>query len=214
MPITHLVKNLAGVPSEVIEANSKLKFRNTILVYLKLEGQNIFPDNWLYVHASDLEMGRVTNFSNWVPEINNQQKSTIVALEYWSYDEDKIWNSSDSDLIALATAEMQKTGLVKGIEISAGHVVKIPKCYPVYQRGYKEPLQIVEKYLSSVRNLSVIGRYGAFKYNNQDHSILMGVMAAENIVSGTNHNLWSINTDYEEYQEKSTITASGLSVDE
>ncbi|MBL7897218.1 MAG: hypothetical protein JNJ99_01700, partial [Crocinitomicaceae bacterium] len=61
---------------------------------------------------------------------------------------------------------------------------------------------------------SVIGRYGAFKYNNQDHSILMGVMAAENIASGANHNLWSINTDYEEYQEKSTITASGLSIDE
>lgn len=214
MPITLLVKNLSDVPQQVIEANSNLKFRNTILVYLKLEGQNIFPDNWLYVHATDLEMGRVTNFSNWVPEINNNEKSTIVALEYWSYDEDLIWKKSDQELIDLASSEMAKTGLINGIKVSAGHVVKIPKCYPVYQRGYKAPLQIVENYLSGVRNLSVIGRYGAFKYNNQDHSILMGVMAAENIASGANHNLWSINTDYEEYQEKSTITASGLSIDE
>ncbi|MBL7897186.1 MAG: FAD-dependent oxidoreductase, partial [Crocinitomicaceae bacterium] len=160
MPITLLVKNLSDVPQQVIEANSNLKFRNTILVYLKLEGQNIFPDNWLYVHATDLEMGRVTNFSNWVPEINNNEKSTIVALEYWSYDEDLIWKKSDQELIDLASSEMAKTGLINGIKVSAGHVVKIPKCYPVYQRGYKAPLQIVENYLSGVRNLSVIGRYG------------------------------------------------------
>jgi protoporphyrinogen oxidase len=213
MPITHLVRNLAGVPAEVIDANAKLKFRNTILVYLKIEGEHVFPDNWLYVHASDLQMGRVTNFSNWVPEVNNGEKATIVALEYWSYDEDEIWKKTDADLVALAKSEMQKTGLVKGLEISDGYVFKIPKCYPVYQRGYKEPLQIVENYLTGIQNLSVIGRYGAFKYNNQDHSILMGVLAAENITQGKNHNLWEINTDYEEYQEKSTITASGLSVE-
>lgn len=213
MPITHLVKNLGNVPAEVIEANAQLKFRNTILVYLKIEGENVFPDNWLYVHANDLEMGRITNFSNWVPEINNGQKSTIVVLEYWSYDNDKIWKQTDEELITLAKTEMVKTGLSKGFEISAGHVVKIPKCYPVYKIGYKEPLQKVEKYLTGIKNLSVIGRYGAFKYNNQDHSILMGVLAADNIVNEKNHNLWEINTDYETYQEKSTITASGLSTD-
>lgn len=213
MPITHLVRNLANVPAQVIQANAELKFRNTILVYLKIEGENVFPDNWLYVHASDLQMGRVTNFSNWVPEVNNGEKSTIVALEYWSYDDDEIWKKTDADLIALAKTEMQKTGLVNGLAISDGFVYKIPKCYPVYQRGYKEPLHVVENYLTSIQNLSVIGRYGAFKYNNQDHSILMGVLAAENIAQGKNHNLWEINTDYEAYQEKSTITASGLSVE-
>lgn len=213
MPITHLVRNLPNVPAEVMEANAQLKFRNTILVYLKIEGQNVFPDNWLYVHANDLQMGRITNFSNWVPEINQSEKSTIVVLEYWSYDNDEIWNKSNEDLIALAKREMNQTGLAKGLEISDGYVFKIPKCYPVYQRGYKEPLKKVENYLSGVQNLSVIGRYGAFKYNNQDHSILMGVLAAENISLGKSHNLWEINTDYEEYQEKSTITAAGLSIE-
>jgi hypothetical protein len=41
----------------------------------------------------------------------------------------------------------------------------------------------------------------------------MGILAAENVVKKTNHNLWEINTDYEEYQEKSSITASGLVVE-
>lgn len=213
MPITHLVNNIPNTPDKIKAAANHLKFRNTILVYLKVEGQNVFPDNWLYVHANDLEMGRITNFCNWVPEINQGEKSTIVALEYWSYNEDKIWNASDEELIELGKKELRKTGLVKDLEISDGHIVRIPKCYPVYGIGYKEPLQAVESYLSSIGNLSVIGRYGAFKYNNQDHSILMGILAAENLINNTSHNLWEINTDYEVYQETSTITASGLSVE-
>lgn len=213
MPITHLVRNLERVPREVIEANETLKFRNTILVYLKIEGEHVFPDNWLYVHASDLQMGRITNFSNWVPEINQGEKSTIVALEYWSYDADEIWHQSDQELIDLGREEFVKTGLAKGLKISDGFVFRIPKCYPVYSRGYKQPLKRVEDYLCSLENLSVIGRYGAFKYNNQDHSILMGILAAENITDSKKHNLWSINTDYENYQEKSTITATGLNVE-
>jgi protoporphyrinogen oxidase len=213
MPITLLVNNLNGLPDEVKTAAADLKFRNTILVYLKIEGENVFPDNWLYVHASDLQMGRITNFRNWVPEINNGEKSTIVALEYWSYEQDDFWKMSDEELIALGKTEFTKTGLGKGLAISAGHVVRIPRCYPVYQRGYKEPLKVVEKYLTGIGNLSVIGRYGAFKYNNQDHSILMGILAADNLIHNRQHDLWEINTDYEDYQEKSTITASGLSVE-
>ena len=211
MPITHLVRNMNEVPQEVIDANAQLKFRNTILVYLKIEGTDIFPDNWLYVHANDLQMGRITNFSNWVPEVNKGQKETIVVAEYWAYNQDEIWNSDDEKLIELAKQEMLQTGLINGLEISAGHVVKIPKCYPVYARGYKEPLKVVEDHLTNINHLHVIGRYGAFKYNNQDHSILMGLFAAENIDEAAKHNLWEINTDYEDYQEKSTITESGLS---
>jgi protoporphyrinogen oxidase len=211
MPITHLINNMQEVPEEVISANAELTFRNTILVYLKIEGQNVFPDNWLYVHSNELQMGRITNFCNWVPEINNGEKSTIVVLEYWAYQEDKLWGKSEKDLIELGKKELRQTGLIKDLEISEGHIVKIPKCYPVYKKGYREPLKKVENYLSTIDGLSVIGRYGAFKYNNQDHSILMGIMAAENIAEGATHNLWEINTDYEDYQEKSTITESGLS---
>ncbi|MFT4599978.1 MAG: protoporphyrinogen oxidase [Arenicella sp.] len=214
MPITHLMKNMDEVPQEVIDANSELKFRNTILVYLKVEGVDVFPDNWLYVHANDLEMGRITNFCNWVPEINKGQQSTIVVAEYWAYDTDEIWKKSEADLIELGKSELRQTGLIKDLEISDGHIVKIPKCYPVYATGYKIPLKKVEAHLSTIDGLSVIGRYGAFKYNNQDHSILMGILAAENIAEGATNNLWEINTDYEDYQETSTITESGLSHDE
>ena len=156
-------------------------------------------------------MGRITNFRNWVPEILNGKDSTIVVLEYWCNDDDKEWTDTDENWIELGKKELIKTGLINNAPITEGYVHKIHRCYPVYSRGYKDNLKPVEQYLTTIDGLSVIGRYGAFKYNNQDHSILMGLLAAENLVKGTKHNLWEINTDYEDYQEKSTITEAGLS---
>jgi len=210
MPISHLVTRIPGVPEEIKNLASSLQFRNTILVYLHVQGVDLFPDNWLYVHSADLQMGRLTNFRNWVPDIYGKENSSILVLEYWCYDEDSLWKDSDASLIALAKKELIQTGLIKNASISDGHVHKISKCYPVYEMGYRKKLVPVEEYLSGIQNLSVIGRYGAFKYNNQDHSILMGILAAENILKDSKHNLWDINTDYENYQEASVITATGL----
>jgi protoporphyrinogen oxidase len=155
-------------------------------------------------------MGRITNFRNWVPSLYGNNSSSILALEYWCYDEDPIWNATNEELIELGSKELRQTGLIGKHEISAGYVYKIRRCYPVYDNGYRQRLEPIEKYLSGIRNLTVIGRYGAFKYNNQDHSILMGMLAAENIAEGKDHNLWDINTDYEDYQEATKITKTGL----
>jgi protoporphyrinogen oxidase len=198
------------VPQEIREHASQLTFRNTILVYLQVDAESPFPDQWIYVHSADLLTGRITNFKNWVPSILNGQSETILCLEYWCYDADPLWIMDEPALIAMATKEIHQTGLVAGEQFKAGKVIRVPKCYPVYATGYRKHLEPVEKYLSGLPGLSVIGRYGSFKYNNQDHSILMGLLAAENLTKGTTHNLWDINTDYE-YQESCRITATGLS---
>ncbi len=210
MPISLMVTRLPEVPENVKAAAQNLKFRNTIIVYLNVQAIDLFPDNWLYVHSSDLLMGRLTNFRNWVPQLYGKEKSTICALEYWCYDEDDFWSWNDEKLITLAKEELRKTGLIKNAEITDGSVYRIPRCYPVYGTGYKDTLKPVEEYLTTVKNLHVIGRYGAFKYNNQDHSILMGKLAVENILDGKKHDLWEINTDYDSYQESSVITKTGL----
>jgi len=209
MPMTELVDRM-GAPVEIRTHAEKLKFRNTILVFLKIKGKSPFPDQWIYVHSPDMETGRITNFRNWVPSINNGMTDTILCLEYWCYDKDPIWKADDESLVKMATDEVYTTGLIPQGSVKEGSVVRIPKCYPVYSTGYRKNLEPVEQYLSNQKGISLIGRYGAFKYNNQDHSILMGILSAENIADGKDHDLWAINTDYE-YQESSKITATGLS---
>ena len=210
MPLTLLVQRLPDTPPEIIQHTEELRFRNTILVYLKVAKSDLFPDNWIYVHDPSLKLGRITNFRNWSPTLYANETSTILALEYWSYPQEKLWQTPDSDLVKLASKEIAQTGLADESSIEDGNVYRINRCYPVYDKGYKDHLKPIEDYLNTINNLTVIGRYGAFKYNNQDHSILMGLLAAEKIANNTNHSLWEINTNYDTYQESALISETGL----
>ncbi len=210
MPLTLLVQRLDDIPAILHDHASRLKFRNTTLVYLNIASDDLFPDNWIYVHDPNLQFGRITNFRNWTPQLYGNETSSILALEYWSYDNDAIWNAPESELIELGKKEIRQTGLIGDIRILDGKALKIKRCYPVYDRDYKSHLKPIENYLSGIENLSVIGRYGAFKYNNQDHSILMGILAAEKITQNADHSLWEINTNYDTYQEMALITETGL----
>jgi protoporphyrinogen oxidase len=209
MPLTLLVRGLGNLPPAVEQGVAALRFRNTILVYLNVAATELFKDQWLYIHSPDLGTGRVTNFRNWVPELYGQATNTILALEYWCYDEDEQWQSDDRALVELGEHEMRATGLLGDARVQAGHVRRIRRCYPVYARGYKKHLEPIMAYLRGFEGLSAIGRYGAFKYNNQDHSILMGLLAAENILEDRGHDLWAVNTDTT-YQEAAVITKTGL----
>lgn len=195
MPITQLIKGMDGVPSQVLEAAAQLTFRNTILVYLQISQSCLFKDQWLYIHDPKLLHGRITNFNNWSESMIGDKTKTIICMEFWCFDSDQIWEESNEDLIQLSKRELVLTGLCKEEDIIQGKVLKIKKSYPVYRRGYKEKLKIVQDYLDSIEGLHPIGRYGSFKYNNQDHSILMGLLAADSISNGSRINLWNVNTE-------------------
>lgn len=201
MPLTTLCRSLPDLPDEVTTALDQLRYRHTVLVYLRVAHCDLFPDQWLYIQSPELRLGRITNFANWP---NGQDRSdTILALEYWCDEASPEWARSDDTWQALACEELRRTGLLGTAPIIDHHVVRVPRCYPVYRRGYKRWLEPVARFLQrQYPRILPIGRYGSFKYNNQDHSILMGMLAAEKINGDCDHNLWEINTDYDTYQEK------------
>ena len=210
MPISLMVTRLPDVPADIRDRALALKFRNTILVYLQVDKNKLFPDQWLYIHSSRLEMGRMTNFRNWIPELSSQKNESILCLEYWCNFEDPEWQMNDKAYVDRAMDELVYTGLAERDDILDGKVVRIPRSYPVYFNHYKEFIKPVQDYLDSIDRLHVIGRYGAYKYNNQDHSIFMGLLASENMMDGKTHDLWEINTDYDTYQESCVINETGL----
>ena len=204
-PFTRMVCSIPEL-SAVHGLAQELKYRNTTLVYLLINKTDIFKDNWIYVHDKTVNMGRITNFRNWSPFMLNGKKEAILCLEYWSYDGDAMWQKSDADMIAMAKEEIVRTGLVQADDVMDGSVVKLHRSYPVYNTGYQEKMQKLQEACDAIGNLAFIGRNGSFKYNNQDHSILMGLLAAENILTGTRkHNLWRVNTDYDYQEGKSRL---------
>jgi protoporphyrinogen oxidase len=209
MPLTLLLKGMTVIDQNILEISKKLYFRNTTLVYLEIDSDKLFPDNWIYIHSPEVKHGRITNFRNWCTSINKDKNTTILCLEFWSFDHEELWGYSDEKLIEMAEREIRTLKLIEtSSNVLNSAVVRIPKCYPVYETGYMENLQPVIDYLKEFKNLYPIGRYGSFKYNNQDHSILMGILIAKQIESGKDQNLWSINTD-SDYQEQTEINLTG-----
>ena len=160
----------------------------------------LFKDNWIYVHSKDTQTGRITNFANWTKDLQCGKDSAILCLEYWANDDEPLWNLDDNALSEIAKRDLLESKLVADSSlIKNTSVLKIHKSYPVYEKGYKDNLHKIYKALDSFKDLYFIGRNGSFKYNNQDHSILMGLMCADKIL-GRECDLWHINTDYD-YQE-------------
>ena len=172
----------------------ELKFRNTILVYSNIKSENVFEDQWLYIQEEKVKAGRITNFNNWVDNIKNDKTGTVLVNEYWANEEDPLWSYSDSELHDICEKDLISCGFLNsGSDIVEYKVVRVPKCYPIYAGDYKIELTKIQSFIDKFKKLQLIGRYGSFKYNNQDHSILMGILAAENIIDEAGNNIWEIN---------------------
>jgi protoporphyrinogen oxidase len=195
MPLTLLVKAMSpAAPDEVIAAANALTFRNLLTVDLIVDHPDLFPDNWVYVHEPRLQLGRLQNFKNWSPYMVPDATKTSLGLEYFCWDTDAIWRMTTEELVALGTAEMRQTGLLRGAPVLDGTVVRVPRAYPVYRRGYERHLQVVSDWIRRFENLQTMGRYGMFKYNNADHSMLTALLSVENLF-GARHDVWRVNTD-------------------
>ena len=62
-------------------------------------------------------------------------------------------------------------------------------------------MQVVKEYLDKYSNLQCMGRNGMFKYNNMDHSMKTGILAARNIL-GESHDVMDVNAEKEYHEEK------------
>jgi protoporphyrinogen oxidase len=210
MPLGHLVRALGpGVPDEVQAAADGLRYRDFLTVALVVDQKFSFPDNWIYIHAPQVKVGRVQNFGSWSPYLV-QDGRTCLGLEFFVHVGDEMWNASDEDLIAQGTSEIEWLGLVARGAVQQGYVVRMPKAYPVYDTEYAANVEVIRKYLEADwPNVHPVGRNGMHRYNNQDHSMLTAMLTIENIVDGAAHDIWTVNVEAEYHEEKSGGPARG-----
>src|SRR5260370_26101947 len=72
----------------------------------------------------------------------------------------------------------------------------------MYDHNYRSNVARVREFLESAAgNLQVAGRNGMHKYDNQDHAMLTGLMAARNVMGGS-FDLWRVNSDAEYLDEE------------
>ena len=188
-------------PEAVRRAAAGLRYRDFITVALVVEGDDLFPDNWIYIHDPHVRVGRIQNFRAWSEAMVPDAGRTCVGLEYFCFEGDALWNAADPELVARATRELEAIGLAPAARVVTGHVVRVPKAYPIYDADYEARVATIRGWLDRVTNLQQVGRNGLHRYNNSDHSMLTALRAVENATADAGHDLWAVNADGEYHEE-------------
>lgn len=203
-PLRELGKSLTPkLPEAAVEAAGSLKYRDFVTVALIIKDREQFSDNWIYIHDPNVRVGRVQNFKSWSPELVPDPNYCCYGLEYFCFEGDGLWSSSDEKLIELAKTEIEKIGLAKAADVKDGCVVRQPKAYPIYDDEYAAHVSTLRVEMEKqFPTLHVVGRNGMHKYNNQDHAMMTAMLCAENILAGERiHDVWQVNEDAEYHEE-------------
>ena len=212
MPIRELISRLEpAAPERVRRAADSLSYRDFISVAVMIDRRHLFPDNWIYVHDPSVKVGRIQNFKNWSPDMVPDQSKTCLGLEYFCFEGDGLWSSTDEELIDRARKELAHLGMCRPEEVFDGVVVRQKKAYPVYDDAYEAKVNVIREYLrTSLPNLHLAGRNGMHKYNNQDHSMMTALLVARNIATGGGFDPWKVNADAV-YHEEARVGDKDLS---
>jgi protoporphyrinogen oxidase len=189
------VAQMAGpsVPASVLSAAGGLRYRDFLTVALMLDGPDPFPDTWIYVHEPGVRVARIQNFRAWSPAMVPDPTASCIGLEYFCFAGDELWCTDDSSLVELAARELDTLGLGGGVR--AGHVVRVPNAYPIYDETYASRVAVVRDWVDRIDGLQQIGRNGLHRYNNLDHSMLTAARAVENLCDDAGHDVWAVNAD-------------------
>lgn len=212
-PMRELVPSLKPAASAAaLDSAKSLRYRDFLTVVLIVKDKDAFPDNWIYIHEPGVRVGRIQNFKSWSPEMVPDPAYACYGLEYFCFEGDGVWTSSDKDLVALGASELEKIGLGRAADVVDGCVVRQIKAYPVYDDAYSMHVdRIRQEVEQNFPNLHLVGRNGMHKYNNQDHAMMTAMLAAENIRAGKPvFDIWHVNQDAE-YHESGSVGQEGAS---
>ena len=200
-PLRQLAAALHPLPATSINAQA-LRYRDFLTVALKIRAEDLFPDNWIYIHDSKVKVGRIQNFRSWSPEMVPDPGVACVGLEYFCFEGDGLWSMADADLVELATRELSQLGLVSAEQVIGGAVVRQEKAYPVYDGDYAAHVAALREELEGVHpTLHLVGRNGMHRYNNQDHAMMTAMLTAENILAEARvYDVWCVNEDAEYHE--------------
>ena len=200
-PMRELAARLHPLPAN-LPAAMDLKYRDFLTVALQIKGDDLFPDNWIYIHDPRVKVGRVQNFRSWSPHMVPDPAVACVGLEYFCFEGDGLWSMADDDLVALATQEMRTLGLITSQQVVGGVVVRQEKAYPVYDDAYAANVAALRHELEATHpGLHLVGRNGMHRYNNQDHAMMTAMLTVENIKAGARvYDTWCVNEDAEYHE--------------
>jgi protoporphyrinogen oxidase len=135
-------------------------------------------DQWVYYGDCDLHIVRVSIVNNFASYLIPEPWGGLIVEKTCRYQDD-IWNKP-AQLQSLIVDELVRVGLISSAsDVLSTMVEPVRDTYPVYHLNYRKGFgQIIATVKQRHPYITLLGRTGAFWYNNSDHSISLALRMA------------------------------------
>ena len=179
-PLRALTQSICPTPISLFHAG-ELMYRDLITV--TLTATKTSADATIHVHDPAVKAARV------------ETRGAVTSLEYYCFEGDGLWVSSDQELIAQAKHEAAVMGL--SVDGLGAQVSRQRKAAPIHDEDSAEHLKMIRLDLKmGFPGLHLVGRNGLHRAGQQEHAVMTGILTAENIVAGEIlHDVWAVDAD-------------------
>lgn len=173
--LVHAVSPTA--PADVTNAVAALESRGMVFVYLVVPRPQYTSFDAHYFPGADTVVARLSEPKNYRTG-QDPANQTILCAELACTVGDDVWSMDARALGNLVASQLVDQGLADPEHVST-HVRRLPSVYPVYRRGYRAHLDVIEEWASGHSQLLTVGRQGLFVPDNLHHAMAMGRAVAE-----------------------------------
>jgi protoporphyrinogen oxidase len=159
-----------SAPPAVLDAAGGLRFRAMVLAYLVHEGGRWSPYDAHYIPGPETAVTRISEPANYRDSPEDPPDRTVLCAEIPCAQGDPVWTMGDTEVAELVRAGIRNTGL-PAINLAGVAVRRLPRVYPVYERGYAARLSGVDGWAGGLPRITTFGRLGLFAHDNTHHAL-------------------------------------------
>ncbi len=189
LPISLLpeMMNPAIESADFTQAAKNLKFRSLVLLYLVAKKDRVTHNTSMYFPGPSFPFGRTAeqkNHSETTVVSPDGKPRSVLTVELPCWRDDTTWKATDEDLLKRVMKSFEPCKILKAEDIEEYFTVRLGYVYPVWDLDFEKNVATILERIDPIENLILNGRPGLFFYNNIHHSLEMGFIAAEHILSG------------------------------
>jgi protoporphyrinogen oxidase len=182
----HLVwsGNLVALAKLLGKEPPPIRYLSTVLYNVEVGAAALQRQQWIYYGGRDTLLSRISITTEMAPYMAPAGK-TGLCVEVTGFEGEGAWKDPEA-LVPQILSDLVRLKLVASErDFGAVHIERVRDTYPIYDLRYKESFALASRMVKPFKNLKLLGRTGAYWYNNSDHSMKMSLHLARHLLEGS-----------------------------
>jgi protoporphyrinogen oxidase len=182
----HLVwsGNLVALAKLLGKEPPPIRYLSTVLYNVEVEAEVLQRQQWIYYGGGDTLLSRISITTEMAPYMAPSGK-TGLCVEVTGFEGEGAWKDPQA-LVPQILSDLVRLKLVASErDYGRVHIERVRDTYPIYDLRYKESFALASRMVKPFSNLKLLGRTGAYWYNNSDHSMKMSLQLARHLLAGS-----------------------------